>query len=200
MGNKCHLVSVRWRPTSLVSCSSHSRALWPAGGDLENAQTTVTVESPNIASQSTTIVISDNAVQHNTCPVLPGLQARAEVRLIRSSGRRQAGLGSAPYRAGTVQCAAVRQIKPNHESCDWKHTIWHGLHRSKFDIIHASTLVFRIYNIISHLCICPYWESQCWLKGRRTSVTRPRRPVQSGYQHSSNTSSKSLCWKARQLS
>lgn len=39
-------------------------------GDLENAQTTVTVE---IASQAT--IVRDTAVQHNTCPVLPGFQA-----------------------------------------------------------------------------------------------------------------------------
>lgn len=44
-------------------------------------------------------------------------QTVVEVRLVRSSGRRGAGLRSAPYWAGSVQCATVRQIKPNHESC-----------------------------------------------------------------------------------
>ncbi|KAL7371380.1 hypothetical protein ABVT39_025710, partial [Epinephelus coioides] len=72
-------------------------------GDLENAQTTVTVDStlcPNIASQCTTIAISDNAVQHNTCPGLPGFHnpwpgPSAEVRLIPLGGAMR-GSGALP--------------------------------------------------------------------------------------------------------
>lgn len=59
-----------WSPAPLSQQSRVSRQ-----DDLENAQTTVTVEStfcPNIASQCTTVVITDNTEQHNTCPGLPG--------------------------------------------------------------------------------------------------------------------------------
>lgn len=60
--------------------------------DLENAQTTVTVERPNIATQCTTVAIK--TMQGNTIPARVYLdftirgQARADVRLFRSSGRR----------------------------------------------------------------------------------------------------------------
>lgn len=106
----------------LVSCSSHSRAFCPGRGDLENAQTTVTVDGPNIASHL--LLLPSTTMQYNTIPARVYLgftirgQARAEVRLMRSSGRRHVGLTSAGFWAGTVQCAAVRQMKPNHESCD----------------------------------------------------------------------------------
>lgn len=134
--------------TDLLGLLLLSQASTLAGrGDLENAQTTVTVEISNIASQAT-IVISDTAVQHNTCPVLPGFQARAEVRLNRSSGRRRAVLRSAPYRAGTVQCAAVRQIKPNHESCDSAfHITWATKKKNRTSYMQYSRVSHLQYNV-----------------------------------------------------
>lgn len=42
------------------------------------------------------------------------------------------------------------------------------------------------------LCVCPYRKVTAG-KGRQTSFTRPRRPVQAGYQDRPNASSKSLC-------
>lgn len=77
--------------------------------DLENAQTTVTVERPNIATQCTTVAIK--TMQGNTIPARVYLdftirgQARADVRLFRSSGRRHSAQDSF-YWAGTIQCAA----------------------------------------------------------------------------------------------
>lgn len=186
----------------MVSCSSHCRVTCPGKGDLENAQTTVTVESTLHASHHkfTTIVMSDNAVQQYTCPGLPGFsqsvtKTRAVARLVRSPGRRDARLRSAPYWAGSVQCAAVRQIKPNHESCD-KYITLHNLGFHKRNMVsytHHTHFKYLQWNP-SHLCVCPFGkvQSHSW-KGSQTSFTRPRRPVQSSYQHRPNASSKSLC-------
>jgi len=57
----------------------------------------------------------------------------------------------------------------------------------------------RIYNEMSHLVIGAYRKVTAGKEGQ-TSFTRPRRPVHSGCQYRSNTSSKSRCWKARQPS
>lgn len=64
---------------------------------------------------------------------------RAEVSSVRSAGRRHARLKW----AGSVQCAAVRQIKPNHESCD-KSITWAALD------IFTKLLLLCFYNIAFH--------------------------------------------------
>lgn len=99
-------------------------------------------------------------MQYNTIParVYLGSQsvARPEprcVRLIRSSVRRRAGLRSAAFWAGTVQCAAVRQMKPNHESCDMEITQYDTVYKISQDT--CIVLMLGIYYAISHLFICP---------------------------------------------
>ena len=81
-------------------------------------------------------------------------QARAVVRLIRSSVRRQAGLRSAPYWAGGHR--PVRRCETNKAQ-----TMNHTAQKShnmgyKYPNIHASPLSYIQYN--SHLGICLYWK------------------------------------------
>lgn len=124
--------------------------------------------------------------------------ARLSCDWVRSSGRRDARLRNAPYWAGSVQRAAVRQIKPNHKSCDIIITL--STKVSQYHMICAQ-LSYKAFTIeLFTPLYSSLLESHCW-KGGLTSFTRPRRPVHSSYQHRPNTkSSKSRCWKARELS
>lgn len=123
-------------------------------GDLENAQTTVTVESTSHSSHHNLTLLPPVTMQCNKIPARVYLdftirgQTRAEVRVwVRSAGRRYARLRSAPYRGGgSVQCAAVRQIKPNHESCHQEITL-HDLGYIKSNMIPYTS---SIYNATLH--------------------------------------------------
>jgi len=123
--------------------------------DLENAQTTVTVEStfsPNIASQCTTVAVNDNAVQQYLPRGYLDFTIRGQTR---AEGEFDSFLGAAPRRgSGALPTGRAPASAP--------------------------------------LVICPY-RKVTGGRGGQTSFTRPRRPVHSGCQYRSNTSSKSRC-------
>lgn len=109
-----------------------------AGSDLENAQTTVS------DCENTFFVLSAPTNCTTICPIVISatiylsrftwiLQSGPERSRLGSSGRRN--LRSAPYRAGSVQAPAVRQIKPNHET----NIREHRLQQNVFNISPFST-------------------------------------------------------------
>lgn len=119
------VTSCHWGPELQGPPLLHCPRCW----DLENAQTTVTVQKSHIASHWTSV--NHNAVR-TVIParILPGLQAGAElscralVSLLRAAPCRAQERGHLGGRAGTVQCAAAKRKNPtmNHamsnRSCD----------------------------------------------------------------------------------
>lgn len=132
--------------------------------------------SPTMHHSVLRLPVIDNAVQQ----YLPGFtwisQSVDRVRLIRSSRRRHEVLRSAPYwreGAGTTQCAAVRQIKPNHELCDIAVNHITRAHDKKVKGGgKKSTIMSCIYNEMSHLVLCPY---------RKVTAGSEARPVTQGH-------------------
>lgn len=153
-----HLVSVPLRPSPVVPLlSQQSNAAW----HLENAQTKVTAKGTFYSSHHSEPPLP--SWQCSAREYLPGIYlefsqavSKTEMRLVRSSGRRDAWLRNAPYWAGSVQ---VRRCETNKAQrwITWQVTL-HWLLRGALSNAFwhdTCTTAKQLHGKSSHLYMCP---------------------------------------------